>query len=126
MRTGDIAVIDPDSTLHIVDRAKDVIKSGGEWISSQALEEAAMRYPGGAGGRSRRHGPPTIAGAATSCIVVMEGDARVSAEASACSCSPTCRVVAARCNRLRKDLPHRRRESCRRTGPPPRSLTGRS
>jgi 3-(methylthio)propionyl---CoA ligase len=46
MRTGDVAVIDPDNTLHIVDRAKDVIKSGGEWISSQALEEAATRYPG--------------------------------------------------------------------------------
>jgi acyl-CoA synthetase (AMP-forming)/AMP-acid ligase II len=46
MRTGDIAVIDPDNTLHIVDRAKDVIKSGGEWISSQALEEAATRFPG--------------------------------------------------------------------------------
>lgn len=45
MRTGDIAAIDPDNTLHIVDRAKDVIKSGGEWISSQALEEAAMRHP---------------------------------------------------------------------------------
>ena len=45
MRTGDIAVIDPDNTLHIVDRAKDVIKSGGEWISSQALEEAATRHP---------------------------------------------------------------------------------
>jgi fatty-acyl-CoA synthase len=45
MPTGDVAVIDPDNTLHIVDRAKDVIKSGGEWISSQALEEAAMRHP---------------------------------------------------------------------------------
>lgn len=45
MRTGDIAVIDADNTLHIVDRAKDVIKSGGEWISSQALEEAAMGHP---------------------------------------------------------------------------------
>ena len=45
MRTGDVAVIDPDNTLHIVDRAKDVIKSGGEWISSQALEDAACRHP---------------------------------------------------------------------------------
>jgi acyl-CoA synthetase (AMP-forming)/AMP-acid ligase II len=44
MQTGDVAVIDPDNTMHIVDRAKDVIKSGGEWISSQALEEAAMRH----------------------------------------------------------------------------------
>jgi fatty-acyl-CoA synthase len=45
MKTGDVAVIDPDNTLHIVDRAKDVIKSGGEWISSQALEDAAARHP---------------------------------------------------------------------------------
>jgi acyl-CoA synthetase (AMP-forming)/AMP-acid ligase II len=45
LRTGDIATIDPTNTLHIVDRAKDVIKSGGEWISSQALEEAACRHP---------------------------------------------------------------------------------
>jgi fatty-acyl-CoA synthase len=45
LRTGDVATIDPDNTLHIVDRAKDVIKSGGEWISSQALEEAACRHP---------------------------------------------------------------------------------
>ena len=45
LRTGDVATIDPDNTLHVVDRAKDVIKSGGEWISSQALEDAACRHP---------------------------------------------------------------------------------
>ena len=45
LRTGDVATIDPDGTLHLVDRSKDVIKSGGEWISSQALEEAAARHP---------------------------------------------------------------------------------
>ena len=45
LRTGDVATIEPDNTLHIVDRAKDVIKSGGEWISSQALEDAACRHP---------------------------------------------------------------------------------
>jgi acyl-CoA synthetase (AMP-forming)/AMP-acid ligase II len=44
LRTGDVATIDPDNTLHIVDRAKDVIKSGGEWISSQTLEDAACRH----------------------------------------------------------------------------------
>ncbi|HMP57068.1 MAG TPA: AMP-binding protein [Novosphingobium sp.] len=43
--TGDIAVIHPDSTMQIVDRAKDVIKSGGEWISSPQLESAAMQHP---------------------------------------------------------------------------------
>jgi acyl-CoA synthetase (AMP-forming)/AMP-acid ligase II len=42
--TGDIAVIDEDNTLHLVDRSKDVIKSGGEWISSQALENAAASH----------------------------------------------------------------------------------
>jgi fatty-acyl-CoA synthase len=45
METGDIAAIDPDNTLHLLDRAKDMVKSGGEWISSQALEEAALRHP---------------------------------------------------------------------------------
>jgi len=45
LRTGDVATIEPDGVLHIVDRAKDVIKSGGEWISSQALEDAACRHP---------------------------------------------------------------------------------
>ncbi len=45
LQTGDVAMIDADNTLHIVDRSKDVIKSGGEWISSQALEDAAARHP---------------------------------------------------------------------------------
>lgn len=43
--TGDIAVIDSNSYLQIVDRAKDVVKSGGEWISSIDLENAAVGHP---------------------------------------------------------------------------------
>lgn len=43
--TGDVATIDPDGYLRITDRAKDVIKSGGEWISSIALENIAMQHP---------------------------------------------------------------------------------
>ena len=44
--TGDIAVIHPDNTLRLTDRAKDVIKSGGEWISTIELENAAVGCPG--------------------------------------------------------------------------------
>jgi len=43
--TGDVAVIHPDGTLQITDRTKDVIKSGGEWISSVDLENAAVGHP---------------------------------------------------------------------------------
>lgn len=43
--TGDIARIYADGTIEIVDRAKDVIKSGGEWISAVQLEMAAMSHP---------------------------------------------------------------------------------
>lgn len=43
--TGDVATIDPDGYLQLVDRAKDVIKSGGEWVSSIDLENAALGHP---------------------------------------------------------------------------------
>ncbi len=43
--TGDVAIIDPQGYMAITDRTKDVIKSGGEWISSIALENAAMGHP---------------------------------------------------------------------------------
>jgi fatty-acyl-CoA synthase len=44
--TGDVATIDPDGFMQITDRSKDVIKSGGEWIGSIALENIAMAHPG--------------------------------------------------------------------------------
>ncbi|WP_144107924.1 3-(methylthio)propionyl-CoA ligase [Paraburkholderia sp. BCC1886] len=43
--TGDVATIDPDSFLQITDRSKDVIKSGGEWISSIDIENVAIAHP---------------------------------------------------------------------------------
>jgi fatty-acyl-CoA synthase len=45
LRTGDIVVISEDGCIEIKDRSKDVIKSGGEWISSVALENALMDHP---------------------------------------------------------------------------------
>jgi len=44
-RTGDISTIDTEGFMNIVDRSKDVIKSGGEWISSIELENVAMSHP---------------------------------------------------------------------------------
>ena len=43
--TGDVATIDPDGTIQVTDRSKDLIKSGGEWISSIDLENCAMTHP---------------------------------------------------------------------------------
>jgi len=44
-RTGDIVTIDPTGSICVCDRSKDLIKSGGEWISSVALENALMGHP---------------------------------------------------------------------------------
>ncbi|MDZ4073887.1 MAG: 3-(methylthio)propionyl-CoA ligase [Hylemonella sp.] len=43
--TGDVATIDPDGYMQITDRSKDVIKSGGEWISSIEVENIAVAHP---------------------------------------------------------------------------------
>jgi fatty-acyl-CoA synthase len=45
LRTGDVASVTPEGFIQITDRAKDVIKSGGEWISSVDLENALMGHP---------------------------------------------------------------------------------
>lgn len=45
LRTGDVAVVDEDGNLQLVDRTKDLVKSGGEWISSVELEGLIMGHP---------------------------------------------------------------------------------
>ncbi len=45
LRTGDVATVSSDGYVTLVDRAKDVIKSGGEWVSSVDLENAIMSHP---------------------------------------------------------------------------------
>jgi fatty-acyl-CoA synthase len=45
MRTGDVAAMDVDGSIRIADRTKDLIKSGGEWISSVDLENVIMAHP---------------------------------------------------------------------------------
>jgi fatty-acyl-CoA synthase len=46
LRTGDVATIDPEGYVKLTDRVKDLIKSGGEWISSVDLENALVAHPG--------------------------------------------------------------------------------
>jgi len=46
LSTGDVAKVFPNGCVEIVDRSKDIIKSGGEWISSVAIENAALGHPG--------------------------------------------------------------------------------
>lgn len=45
-RTGDVACVAPDGALRVVDREKDLVKSGGEWISSLELERAVLEHEG--------------------------------------------------------------------------------
>ena len=45
LRTGDVGAITPDGFLRLTDRSKDIIKSGGEWISSVDLENSVMAHP---------------------------------------------------------------------------------
>ncbi|MDI2033543.1 long-chain fatty acid--CoA ligase [Paenarthrobacter nitroguajacolicus] len=45
LKTGDVGTIDPDGCVHVVDRLKDLIKSGGEWIVSTELENAILSHP---------------------------------------------------------------------------------
>ncbi len=45
LRTGDVASVDPHGYVRIVDRAKDLIKSGGEWIGSVDMENLLMAHP---------------------------------------------------------------------------------
>ena len=82
--TGDVAVIGPDGFLQITDRAKDVIKSGGEWISSVDLENCACGHPRGADGGGHRRAAPEVgraAAAARGAAPGLHADARLGARA---------------------------------------------
>ena len=66
LRTGDVGSIDEGGFIRISDRSKDVIKSGGEWISSVELENALMAHPDVAGGGGHRRARRQVGGTAAS------------------------------------------------------------
>lgn len=79
LRTGDIGTIDPRGYLKISDRTKDLIKSGGEWISSVALENALMSHTGIAEAAVIAIPDPKWDERPLACIVLKDGS-EVSAE----------------------------------------------
>jgi len=74
LRTGDVATVDANGYIRLVDRTKDVVKSGGEWISSVELENEIMAMPGVAeaaviGVQHEKWGERPLA-----CVVVKPGE----------------------------------------------------
>ena len=74
LKTGDMAVVTPDAYIRLVDRTKDVIKSGGEWISSVDLENAIMGHPKVAEAAVIAVPHPKWAERPLACVVVKEGE----------------------------------------------------
>jgi fatty-acyl-CoA synthase len=79
LRTGDIAAVDEKGYVQITDRSKDVIKSGGEWISSVELENELMSHPAVAEAAVIAKPDPRWAERPL-CCVVLTGDDAASAE----------------------------------------------
>ena len=74
LRTGDVATVDADGYLRLVDRTKDVIKSGGEWISSVDLENELMAHPKVAEAAVIGVAHPRWAERPLACVVVRPGE----------------------------------------------------
>jgi len=72
-KTGDIVSIEPNGCIQIQDRAKDVIKSGGEWISSVELENAIMGHPSVAEAAVVAVNHPKWAERPLACVVLKQG-----------------------------------------------------
>jgi fatty-acyl-CoA synthase len=74
LRTGDVAVITPEGFVRIVDRTKDVVKSGGEWISSVELENEIMAHPKVAEAAVIGVAHPKWSERPLACVVIREGE----------------------------------------------------
>jgi fatty-acyl-CoA synthase len=76
LRTGDVATVDADGYVRLVDRTKDLIRSGGEWISSVQLEHALMDHPSVAEAAVVAVPDPRWQERPWACVVLREGAAR--------------------------------------------------
>jgi fatty-acyl-CoA synthase len=74
LRTGDVAVMTPEGFVRIVDRTKDVVKSGGEWISSVDLENEIMAHPKVAEAAVIGVPHPKWSERPMACVVAVEGE----------------------------------------------------
>ena len=74
LQTGDVATVDAHGYLRIVDRTKDVVKSGGEWISSVELENEIMAHPAVAEAAVIGVKHPKWSERPLACVVVKEGE----------------------------------------------------
>jgi fatty-acyl-CoA synthase len=74
LKTGDVATVSPDGYIRLVDRTKDVVKSGGEWISSVELENEIMAHPGVAEAAVIGVAHPKWSERPLACVVVKPGE----------------------------------------------------
>ena len=74
LRTGDVATVDSEGYIRLVDRTKDVVKSGGEWISSVELENEIMAHPSVAEAAVIGVRHPKWQERPLACVVVKEGE----------------------------------------------------
>jgi fatty-acyl-CoA synthase len=74
LKTGDVATVDPEGYIRLVDRTKDVVKSGGEWISSVELENEIMGHPKVAEAAVIGIAHPKWSERPLACVVVADGE----------------------------------------------------
>jgi fatty-acyl-CoA synthase len=80
LKTGHVATVDPEGYIRLVDRTKDVVKSGGEWISSVELENEIMAHPKVAEAAVIGVSHPKWSERPLACVVVKEGEELTVAE----------------------------------------------
>ena len=116
LRTGDIAAVDADGFVQITDRAKDVIKSGGEWISSVELENELMSHPDVVEAAVIAKPDERWAERPLCCVVLREGASATAPELRRAPARAGREVVAARRVRVHRGDPEDERRQVRQEG----------